>query len=243
MTAARRAPTSHAGTAAGNHDLSDRGRAGEMQHPRDVVLARVYGRGARGRAQHDRPQRGIDREHELGRRGRSQRQHRDRNQRDCRDRPQKIDRGDDIAPQRRRAVRRQDPARRRKSTRLPRASSVTASVCETSSTSSPVRAKSASDGHHLDREREGIRSRSRPVDSESCQQTITTMGSSKPANRARDRLAIVGPQRLPSRCRSSQIVRQFAGGQLVSRTRHFGIQQLAVIPPGLPARTSTRSLR
>ena len=79
-------------------DLSERGHRSEAQHPRDVVLAWMHRRHARGGVQHDGPQRGVCGEEDLGRRDGAQRQHGDRHQRDCRNGAQKVDTGHHIAP-------------------------------------------------------------------------------------------------------------------------------------------------
>ena len=101
ITAAKRAPTSHAGTAAGMTIFRTVVTGEKLEHSRDVVLARVNGGNTAGRIQDDRPQRGVDREHQLGRDSRPESQDRNRHERDGRDCAQEVDRGHHIPPQRR----------------------------------------------------------------------------------------------------------------------------------------------
>ncbi len=101
MTAAKRAPTSQAGTTAGM-TIFRTVAAGE----RCSMRATSYWRGCIAATpaavlQHDRPQRGVYREDQLGRHDRPEGQEGDRHQRHGRDRAQEVDRGHRVAPQRR----------------------------------------------------------------------------------------------------------------------------------------------
>ena len=86
----------------GNHDLAHGRHGREVQYSRDVVLTRVYCRNTTCRVQHDRPQRRIGRENQLGRDSRPESKDRNRHQRDRRNRAKEVDRRHRVAPHRRR---------------------------------------------------------------------------------------------------------------------------------------------
>ena len=101
MITAMRAPTSQAGTTAGTTIFRSVVSGPKLQHPRDVVLARMNRGHTRGGVQHDRPQRGVCGEDDLGRGMGPKRQHRDRHQRDGGDGAQEVDARHPISPHQR----------------------------------------------------------------------------------------------------------------------------------------------